>query len=273
MPFRPLPGNRRYATFLALCVSAGTSLATVTAGCSKPQKTEEIWTPKPQVGWEHIGDRSLAAPANTFRIHSDERTTGLFPANAAVTRVALAAGAEQHGAETLGPHLYADPRNEFLQWNSVFDDQMAVSEVFPIDQRDLGGGPAAPEQILASFRGLRARLGLIYAVNELTPTESQMFGVLYDVSSGAPLASIHARAESAPQPADVQKPDDPYHLWKTDSRALVRERFAELAHACVRQLILRDQPTPIEAPTGWTPAGPIKPVEWPPRRPQDRGRP
>jgi hypothetical protein len=239
------------------------------SGCARPKKSTEIWRAQPQVTWDHLGDPKAAVQRNTFRILADEPTTALFPANAAVTRIAVGPPAES-GSVT---QLYADPRNEFLAWNSVFDDQMAVSEVFPIDQRDLGGGPAVPEQILAAFRGLHAKLGLIYAVNELSPTETQMFGLLYDVNANKPLASIHAYAESIPVPEGEDEPKDPYHLWKTDSRALVRQKFAQLAHDCVRQLILRDQPTHIEAPTGWTPAGPIKPVEWPPRRGSRRGPP
>jgi hypothetical protein len=242
------------------------------AGCAQSQKAKtEVWTPKPRVEWEQLGVPPGSGTENAFRILT-AGTSGLFPANAAVTRVALTAD-EVGDGETQEPHLYADPRNEFLQWNSVFDDQMAVSEVFPIDQRDLGGGAADPIQILAAFRGLHARLGLIYAVNELSPSQSEMFGVLYSVDETKPLATIHARAESLPLPEEAEEPEDPYHLWKTDSRALVRGQFAELAHACVRQLIQHDQPVRTDAPEGWTPAGPIQPVDWPPRHRTPRGRP
>ncbi len=262
------PWLRRGLVPLKLFTVAGV-VATLVSGCSSARKKEEVWTPMPRVSWEHIATRAVAAAPNSYRIIQQSPTTGLFPAGAAVTRVALTS----NGVEQLSPGLHADPRNEFLRWNSVFDDQMAISEVFPIDQRDLGGGPAVPEQIVAAFRALRARIGLIYAVNELSPTTSEMFGVLYDVTTGDPVASIHAQAETLPMPEDVKKPDDPYHLWKTDARALVRQRFAELAHACVRELILNDQPARTEPPPGWTPAGPTLPVEWPPRQHPFRGRP
>jgi hypothetical protein len=180
-----------------------------------------------------------------------------------VTRVALTGA---HEAMTPArPRLLSDPRNEFLQWNSTFDDLMAVSEVFPIVERDLGGGEADPEQIIAAFRALHAPLGLIYAVNELSQRETEIFGVLYDTDNERPLASLHASVVSD-VPQEGQDSDEPIDLWKMDSRPLARAKFARLVHACLLDLIRQDQSQPVETPTGWTPAGPIRPVEWPPRR-------
>lgn len=234
-------------------------------GCSSSKKEESAWTPKPRVEWTSIA----AAPAPTvqdgYQILTGGRTKGLFPANMAVTRVSLEPGAD--APETNEPNLFADPRNEFLQWNTVFDDQMAVSEVFPIAQRDLGGRDADPPQILAAFRGLHARLGLLYAVNELSDRQTEMFGTLYDTQTGSPIAVIHAQAVSIEPGEDEPEKEDKKHAdpWKTDSRALVRAKFAKQAHTCIRDLIAADEPALVEAPSGWTPAGPIRPVEWPPR--------
>ncbi|MCH7596830.1 MAG: hypothetical protein IID35_09760 [Planctomycetes bacterium] len=231
------------------------------SGCT--HKCVTVWEPKPRTEWRHLVAQPIDPPYNTFRIDASLPTVGLFPANIAVTRVAVESVGDT--GEML-PRLFADPRNEFLQWNSTFDDQMAISEVFPIDQRDLGGGPADPEQIVASFRALHARLGLVYAVNELSPNESEMFGALYDTSSLQPIASFHAHATSIKLPHDAKNKADPYHLWKTDSRALVRAKFAKMVHSCVRQLVIDDEPSAVEARTGWLPAGPMRPVEWPPIR-------
>jgi hypothetical protein len=196
-------------------------------------------------------------PREGFEIVVAQPTLGLFPANLAVTRVAIAEDEDRAG----DPMLFADPRNEFLQWNRAFDDQMAISEVFPIDQRDLGGGAADPQQILAAFRGLHARLGLIYAVNDTTPSESEMFGVLYDTQAGKPVALIHAHAQSVAS-SDRKVQADP---WETDSRALVRKKFEKFAYQAIHTLIVSDQPSHTDPPAGWVPAGPIRPVEWPPR--------
>ena len=243
-------------------VIAGIAAPASSAGCHAPRH-EAPWTAKPHVEWSDITPRPVAGLNNEYRILTTQPTMGLFPANMAVTRVSLERE-EGHGT-TPQPKLYADPRNEFLQWNTTFDDQMAVSEVFPIDQRDLGGGEADPIQILAAFRALHARIGMIYAVNELSETESEMFGALFDNASTEPVAVIHAQEVSVEPPKDEANKEEPKSLWETDSRALVRAKFAKLTHACVRELIRKDQPAVIEAPTGWTPAGPVRPVEWPPR--------
>jgi hypothetical protein len=202
---------------------------------------------------------------NEYRVLAPRPTHGLFPANLAVTRVSLET--TEDDGESTQPQLFADPRNEFLQWNSALDDQMAVSEVFPIAQRDLGGGEAEPEQILAAFKALDARLALLYAVNELSESETEMFGALFDTTTAEPVAAIHAQAVSVTPPEDdpEREKDDVLDLWETDSRALVRARFEKLVHKCFRELIRGDEPAAVEAPTGWTPAGPTRPAEWPPR--------
>jgi len=258
----------RRVTQRGIIAVTGALVALPLAGACAP-KSERAWVSKPRVDWKHIANRPIAPLNNEYRLEVPQPTSGLFPGNMAVTRVSLEPSEEQ--PETVAPRLFADPRNEFLQWNSVLDDQMAVSEVFPIDQRDLGGGEAEPEQILAAFRALHAKLGLIYAVNELSEDESAMFGVLYDTSADRAIATFHAQATSIEVPEDEKKKGDPYNLWQTDSRALVRVEFADLVHSCIRELTMNDQPAQLESTQGWTPAGPIRPVEWPPkRRPNSR---
>jgi hypothetical protein len=228
------------------------------AACSTTSKTPPAhWSARPAVVWNQVCENPVAPPQNGYRVVLAEPTTGLFPANMAVTRVAIA----EEGTRAGKPMLFADPRNEFLQWNRAFDDQMAVSEVFPIDQRDLGGGPAEPVQILAACRALHARLGLIYAVNETSPFESEMIGALYDTRQGRLLAVIHAEAHSV----TPTNPDLPLGPWETDSRALVRKNFEEYTYSAVYELIQQDRAVRSDPPEGWIPAGPIKPVEWPPR--------
>ena len=247
----------RHVTWAA----AGTaSLLTLAVGCAG--KKVEVWTPAPTVHWEQVSTQPIHPVYEGYRILVPQPTRGLFPAPMAVTRVAVEPAGEP--AQAGRPVLLCNPRNEFLQWNSTLDNQMAVSEVFPIVENDLGGGEADPEQILAAFRALHARLGLIYAVNELSPTESEMFGVIYETDSARPIVSLHAQAVSVEPPEGV-KGDEPVDLWETDSRALVRAEFDALVHTAIRRLILNDEPAPVETPTGWTPTGPTRPVEWPPR--------
>ena len=249
-----------YTTTPRFLISVGSAALVfcLTVGCAA--KTVEFWTPSPQVCWEDLSTRPVEPVHDGYRIIKAEPTRGLFPASIGVTRVALQTNGEKTAARP--KHLLRDPRNEFLRWNSAFDDQMAVSEVFPIDQRDLGGAAAEPEQIVAAWRGLHARIGFVYAVNQLSETGAEMIGALYDVASAEPIATVHAQAFSIIRPEEDHGPAD---LWETDSRALVRAEFARHVYECLRELISRDVPALVESPEGWTPPGPIRPVEWPPR--------
>ncbi len=242
-----------------LSVGSAALVFGLTSGCAA--KTTEFWTPSPQVRWDDLCTRPIEPVSNGYRILKSEPTRGLFPASIGVTRVALKMNGEKTAARP--KHLLRDPRNEFLRWNSAFDDQMAISEVFPIDQRDLGGAAAEPEQIVAAWRGLHARVGVVYAVNELSETGTEMIGALYDVAAAEPIAAMHAQAFSVIPP---EEDDEPADLWETDSRALVRVEFERHVYECLRELISRDVPASLESPDGWTPPGPIRPVEWPPRR-------
>jgi hypothetical protein len=229
-------------------------------GCAAPKKVEPVWVAPPRVEWNDLSRRPIEPACNEHRILLPANTAGLFPASMAVTRLAVDRSCDE---EKRNPVLLTDPRNEFLQWNSALDDKMAVSEVFPIFPRDLGGNPAHPDQIVSAFRALNARLGLIYAVNELSPTETETMGVLYDVRTASPIAVIHARAESLCLTNESGKRSR-LDLWRTDSRALARGKFEQSLRACIRGLIAQDRPAELESSEGWMRMTPSRPVEWPP---------
>ncbi len=265
------------ATILALnakirlrWIAVGASLVVVfAAGCSG--KRVKVWTPQPLVHWDHLSTRPVDTVHNGYRILGPRPTHGLFPASLVVTRLAVALSDEP--AEATHVFLLADPRNELLRWNRTLDDQMAISEVFPVVERDLGGWRADPEQILATFRALNARLGLIYGVNELSETESEMIGVLYDTKSQQPLATLHSQAVTVVL-LEEEKSNKPADLRETDCRALVRKQFERFVHACIRELILYDEPETVEATVGWMTTDPRTPAEWPPRAARtERGPP
>lgn len=232
----------------------------LSSGCASAGKDSARWTPKPRVQWDQIVTHSVPSVPDNYLILTSEPTRGLFPAAIAVTRVALEA--PDDGISQPRPRLIRDPRNEFLMWNSTFDTQMAISEVFSIDERDLGGNEANPLQIIAANSALGAGIALIYAVNELSETECEMLGALYDTMLAEPIATIEVTAQSPLLP----KPDGDTDLHETDATALARSKFEGVVRECVRELIRTDQPAKIETPRGWTPAGSLAPAEWPPRR-------
>lgn len=251
---------RPYACTFAL--AAPLCLNSVIAGCAPARARNQVWTPAPRVTWQELGNQPPSSLENGFHISAAGPTRGLFPTPVAVTRVAVADAANGRAPVVGRTVLQRDPRNEFLRWNSTFDYLMAVSEVFPIEQRDLGGAPAETPAILAAARAFKARLGLVYAFNELTESEAEMFGVLYDAVAARPLAQIHARAQSTMTPRERQSRRA--NLWETDARALVREQFERHLRSCMRELILADEPAEVVAPEGWRPIPPTLPPAWPP---------
>ncbi|HNQ24173.1 MAG TPA: hypothetical protein PKK06_13885 [Phycisphaerae bacterium] len=229
-------------------------------GCAGPRP--QPWAPAPQVHWEELAGTAVPAAEDGYVILSPEPTQGRFPAAIGVSRV----GVEIVNAETAErrPYLCPRPRNEFLSWNSAFDDQMAVSEVFPVWQRDLGGAEATPGQIVAAFRALGAKVGLIYAQNAPSETEAEMLGVIYDTDTTTPLATVHARAHSVPP---RERPRGPRHAipWETDARALVRVEFQNEVARCLRELLKRDVPQTVDVPAGWVMPETPRWIQWPPQ--------
>lgn len=256
--------TKQFDLSLTVIIAFAFTLA-VGVGCA--QKQARPWTPQPRVAWDHLSTTPVFFPENGFTLVSEEKSLGRFPAALAVSRVAVRG--DVGGGQKHSTYIPAKPKNEYLQWNAAFDDQMALSEVFPIANRDLGGGPAEPEQIVAACHALHARLALVYAVNELSPTEAEMIGVLYETDKAKPIATFHAFAKSLP-PGPEQKPGE-VDPWTHDARALVRQRFERHVYECMRTLIRQDIPTTEEVPAGWMPAAPVRSVEWPPR--QFRSRP
>lgn len=247
-----------------LSVTMGVAMA---AGCAtKKQKPEDVWIAPPYVGWADVSSQPVPEVTDEYRLLQTEPSKGLFPAAIAVTRVSRERADEDRPEAPPRPRIALHPKNETLRFNAAFDDLVAVSEVFPIAQRTLGGGEAVPSQILAAYRALDARIGLIYAVNELARDRTEIIAVLYEVRTGKPLACYHCAETSKLPPEDAEKNSRKIDYWKTDSRALARRSFEKLVHASLRELILRDEPAPLEDKSGWTPIVPPLRPEWPPTR-------
>ncbi len=225
----------------------------------------KIWMPSPITQWSRLAPNSPVPVSNHYRILLKQPTEGLFPASMAVTRV----GAAQTTEDAADGHLdlILDPRNEFLLWNSAFDDQMAVSEVFPIAKQDLGGESVSPKQILRAMSALHAKIGFVYAYNKPSETDAEMIGVLYRTNPPMPLAMIHARETSLIKPKRHKEDLD---LRKYEADARVRKKFAKLVHTCLRELVKQDKPKHEDPPPGWLPKYPELPVEWPPYSGQSR---
>lgn len=234
-------------------------VALINVSCSCPEDVIKVRAKAP-LDWYFVSTEPVDPLYNAYQLQIIPPTRGLFPASIGITRVESEVIDES--VDLIKPLIFTNPRNEYLKWNSTFDDLMAISEVFPVTQFDMGGENAYIENILGAFRALGANLGLVYAVNEFDDLETEIIGSLYDTETTRPIAHFHAHAVSVfPEKKDKDKP---INLWKTDSTAIARDRFESLVYACILELIEHDERAVPHAPPGWKPVGPARRVKWPP---------
>lgn len=230
------------------------------AGCAS--KKDEVWIPPPQVHWEDVSDVAVPPVRDEYVILESKSSEGRFPCSIAVSRIAIELDDKTGQRRRIVP---ITPHNEFLIWNSAFDDLWPVSEVFPIAQRALGGASVKSSLVVDVAHAFHARMSLIYGFNVVTPTQCEMLGVVHEAAGGKPIAVIHAGAVSIPRPEDDKPAKHNIDAWEYDARALVRTKFERLMVSCMRELIARDTPKQVDVPEGWTPVRPNCPMGWPPR--------
>ncbi|MCG3131332.1 MAG: hypothetical protein FLDDKLPJ_02122 [Phycisphaerae bacterium] len=231
------------------------------SGCaSTPRETP--WVAPPRVAWDDLTPSPVPVVRDGYRILDEAPTHGRFPCAMSVSRMA----SEVLDADQDGPLVVpATPHNEFLIWNNLFDNLPAVSEAFPVVERNLGERPADAALVLSAARAFHAGVSMIYAVNAVAQDRYEMLGVLHDAATGQPIAVLHAEGERAPRPEDYETTYNNVDAWDYEARALARRKFKKLAVACLRDLIANDVPQKTKAPEGWVPDRPLAPVHWPPR--------
>lgn len=256
------------------------AVAVCVGGCGASKKKQmEQWVPPPRVEEADVSVDPVPFAENAFIPLDVGRTEGRFPSTLSVSRVAavesldpcLSAMHEINGAESSETgrdsvpdagsaaaldrarrlDIPATPLNEFLVWNSAFDDLPAVVESFPVVSRDLLGYDPSAERVLQAAGDLGATLSLVYAVNIPAPHEYEMFGILYETATARPLAAIHTHQISLPAPEDRQRAENNVDAWSYEARALARCRFVKLVHDGLRDMIARDEPKQVEVPEGW----------------------
>ncbi len=237
-------------------------------GCQKRRELPFVPT-TPVVSWRDLSDGQREFPQDTFKLLVGGPTEGLFPTSLAIARLAGAppAGAGPRLAARQGLFLSTAPAHDLLKWNAAFDDIRLISEVFPLSQMSLNGRPACLPTLMESAAAMTGRMCLVYSIADLTPTESEIKGVLYRVSTGEPMAAVHARGLYFPPPdndrADAR--DDIERLLEPSSARLVAEaRFLRLTRDCLLALRDNDRPMRPEIEEGWVPQGPLAPQVWPP---------
>jgi hypothetical protein len=248
-------------------ILAGLSLALL--GCQK--RAEPPFMPTaPVVPWRDLSSRQAEFPEDSFTLLVDEPTEGLFPTSLAVARLAgvRTTDAAPRLASNHGLVLSTTPAHELLKWNAAFDDIRLISEVFPLSRMSLNGRPACVSTLMESAAAMTGRICLVYSINDLAPTESEIKGVVYRVSTRQPVAAVHARGVYFP-PSDQEVDNDPRSdleklLEPCSARMVAEARFLSLTRACLLALRDNDRPAKPEIEEGWVPQGPLAPPIWPP---------
>jgi hypothetical protein len=165
--------------------------------------------------------------------------------------------------------LDEEPAHDFLRWNSAFDDVRPVREVFPISWIALDGKAVTAANVVEACRVMTGRMCLLYCQTDVSVSESELRGVLYEAATIRPLATIHARGvyvaaeeedEDTAADADEPDPEGP----PLTPRLVAEDRFEALVRACMLALVANDEPRPPAPEEGWVPEGPLAPPIWPP---------
>jgi len=242
------------------------------SGCASSSRMKGPWTPTPKVDWSDLAAQPVGGVQNGFLILEESPSSGRFPCSMSVSRMAAEIPGEAGGATRASdaagaPALAvpATPHNEFLTWNTSFDNLPAISETFPVIERDLGEYAPEPGLLLSAANAFGAGLSLVYAVNAIAPTRYEILGVLHDTRTGLPIAVVHTVNESIERPQKHERAPNNTDAWEYEGRALARAQFKRLTVECIRDLIARDTPEKTAVPEGWTPDRPLAPAHWPPR--------
>lgn len=243
---------------------------TTVSGCQKRERPVVLGT-SPAVSWTDLTVAQASGVQDGYRLAVSEATRGVFPASLAVAR--LAVGSDGAGGG-MGLRLAMKPEVDFLSWNSVFDDFRSVSEVFPLKAMALDGAGVKVGSLLDGADSLRAGMLLVYAEVSCSESDSEVRGVLYEVSTRRLLALVHASAHvdmpiASDEEADRKIPLED-HVSR-DPRLLSIRTFEHTMRECLLALMANDESTAPVAPEGWIPDRQFEPLTWPP--PADlRGR-
>ncbi len=253
-----------------IAVAACLAVVLGEAGCVKKAEIQFVAT-DPVLQWQDLQLPDDVEVHDGYTLLEEQQTTGLFPTAVAVVRIR--ADYTDAGPPATMLELNTEPETELLPWNSLLDDQRAISGVFPIKPIALQGEDVTVEHLLKTAEVMKASVCLIYATADLSQTESEVRGAIYDARRLKPLAVLcaHARIENLDEAlADLPKPapmepryfdaakDPRYH----DAPGMAIYKFEALVRECV--IALRKNDTPLEnQPTeGWMPQPPPDGVFW-----------
>jgi hypothetical protein len=196
----------------------------------------------------HMQELAVDVPPvdNGYRLLAQERTHGRFACSLAIAKLAP-------GEEVGTVNLVELAPAEEAYWT---DAVCGVSEVrdlqflSPISVR-----PDEPdtETLCAAAAAREATLLLLYVSNRYGPNSAQVLGVLYDVPSCQPIASLHASASFLNEQGEEVSPDKRFGDHReTDASFQASRAYEKHLLSCLGELIHNDSPPPTTQPHRWS---------------------
>lgn len=180
----------------------------------------------------------LASPENTYQLLQTEKTEGRFACGVAVARLGRLPGAEDQR-----PKVVAMRPAEEVYWTELFRGVPEVREVVflsPISVRR--DGPTI-DGLCAAAQRVGASLLLAHWPNRLGANSAEVIGVLYDIESRRPVATLHASNrflnEDGVEESPADERGDQRHL---DARYQAARSFEGFTRECLSELVRLDKP-------------------------------
>jgi hypothetical protein len=221
----------------------------VVAGCAK-EPVPVAYAPRVTVA-DFAGE--LPMPQDGYQMLVQEPTTGRFTCGLAVAR--LRADSED-GAPVISVGALSPAEQAY--WVETFRGVAALTDTSFLAPVTL---KAEPEPLTALCRAagtLGAKLLLVYVPGQIGPNSAEVLGVLYDVPTQRPLATLHRtmtirNEEGVELPAvELVRDTKPrQELREHDAYYQTGRAFEQLTLQCVRELLQVDTPPSSTQPHRW----------------------
>jgi hypothetical protein len=185
---------------------------------------------------------------NGYRFEERATTTGRFACSIAIAQFALDPDADDTAALKL---VRMRPATQAL-WADRFQHLPEIREVVFLRPDDSPRAPRDVEHLRSVARRFGARLLLAYTSNQYGLNSTQVYGRLFDVSTGTALAAMHAsrmiRDDDGMEASPINLVGDHRDV---DAHYQAGRAFERIALDCVAALIDADSPSATPEPSRW----------------------
>jgi hypothetical protein len=142
---------------------------------------------------------------------------------------------------------------EQAYWSEQFRGARQVRGAVFVPPKTLRPADLSLTSLCDAAERLGAPLLLVYAAGRTGPTSAETIGVLYDATSGTPLAALRATTNGRVDPAapggSIDEEEGDHR--NRDARFQAQRQFEQIALACLGELMRQDRPAPTTQPHRW----------------------